>query len=101
MGREAEPEEDSLKAAYERCSALLDIYIKKYEDLEELVKQNSLMVEELRKGVDDLTIATEGLVAVWTTANNVQKFIKWVSSIGFLGILVTWVISKIPSDWFP
>lgn len=95
-----EPTPERLLAHYKRCEHLLVIYIEKYEELEEVVKNNTAATEALKDEVTSLKEATEGLVSVWTTANNVQKFIKWISSIGLLGIVITWIGSKLPSSWF-
>lgn len=105
----------ALEKSYLRCSGLLATYINKYDELEKKVDSNTDKLDELEDKVDDtadsvkelsnkidtLTEATEGLVAAWNTANNVQKFIKWISSLGFLGMLITWVISKLPKEWLP
>lgn len=104
---------DSLEKSYNRCAKLLSIFSDKYDELEDqveenskstksieqLVKENTTKVASLEEKIDALTTATEGLVSAWTTANNVQKFIKWISGIGVLAMVITWIISILPDSW--
>lgn len=90
---------EKIEDRYIKCSELLEKYIKRLEQLERTVEDNSDMVGELKELLTNLTLATEGLVSAWTTANNVQKFIKWVSGIGLLGIVISWIIDKLPDHW--
>lgn len=52
------------------------------------------------KAIAELTTATKGLVDAWTTASNVQKFVKWLATFAVLGTALAWIISKLPDSWF-
>ncbi len=90
---------DTLEEHYLCTQKLLKEYIGKYTELEKIVLANSEYLRVLIEKIDAQTEATKGLVAAWTTANNVMKFIKWISCLGLLGIVITWFISKLPSSW--
>jgi len=95
-----EGEPTSLHEYSKRCSRLLKIYVERYEELESTVSTNSATLKNVEKSLGELTDATHGLVSAWTTANNLQKFIKWVMSFAVLGMCIRWVVSILPDSWF-
>lgn len=50
--------------------------------------------ENLMAAIEKLTVATQGVVDAWTFANNFNKFLKWVASLGVLGTGVLWLLDK-------
>lgn len=65
---------------------------------ERQLKQD-LAHEKNLEAIAELTKATQGLVDAWTTAGNVQKFIKWVSTFAIIGASLVWlysIFSKLP-----
>lgn len=70
---------------------------RKYNELEATVKENTVALKDLTSKIDKLTVSTEGLVAAWYTANNVHKFIKWLSGLGVIGLAIVYAMDKLGS----
>lgn len=73
---------------------------------EEMLKLNEQTVlicktsnEECLKSIQELTIATKGVVDGWTVLNGFHRFVKWLSSFAVLGAIGAWVVDKFPT-WF-
>lgn len=48
-----------------------------------------LEIAELRQDVVDLTSSVQGLVDAWGTANNLVRFIKWLSAfVAAVGVII-------------
>ena len=52
--------------------------------------------EKNMEAIDKLTKATSGLVTAYSTADNLQKFIVWLSKFSILGGALYWLASKVP-----
>lgn len=47
-----------------------------------------------------LTKATAGVVEAWVVIEGFHRFVKWVSSFAVLGVILSWVVSKLPANFF-
>lgn len=54
------------------------------ESIEALIEANEATVK-----------ATAGVVDAWTTVNNFQRFVKWLSSFAILGGALAWLFTKL------
>lgn len=69
------------------------------EDVEKYARLDA-MQEANMVAIADLTLATKGLVEGWIVANGLQRFLKWVSAFGIVGVALVWMITgKAPTDW--
>jgi len=64
------------------------------KDYEEYKMEDKKRHENLMAAIEKLTIATQGVVDAWTFANNFNKFIKWVASLGAIGTAFMWALDK-------
>ena len=70
------------------------------DDLVKHARQDE-MHEQNMEAISALTKSTQGVVDGWVFANNVQRFIKWLSGFAvFAGLISWWVTGKPPSTWF-
>lgn len=70
------------------------------EDVEKHRRQDE-MYEKNMQAISDLTGATKGVVDAWVFANTFQRFLKWLSAFGIIGIAIIWLITgKAPNTWF-
>lgn len=84
----------------ERVEHHLDWHRDDAVEYKERQRRHDMMQEHNLKAIADLTTATKGLVDAWTTASNVQKFVKWIATFALLGTAATWMVSKLPDSWF-
>lgn len=63
------------------------------EYLERQLHQDQMQASNL-KAISDLTTATKGLVDAWTVANNLQRFVVWVSKFAILAGVFTYFSGK-------
>lgn len=77
----------------------LDAHIYQFEEYKLNEATNwDLMLEAQESNTEairSLTVATQGLVEVWNTANAVQRFIKWASVFAVLGGVISWGLPKL------
>lgn len=96
-------EEDTMEQSLEALASRLDTHINEYElhknevTLQLQIQTNSLLqntaaVTQLTESIAKLTEATAGVVEAYTTANNVQRFVKWLAAFGILAGVVTWSV---------
>ena len=58
-------------------------------------KANAVAQRANVEAIHKLTCATEGLVSAWTTADNLQRFFKWVSAFGIAVGAVVWLVTTV------
>ncbi len=54
-------------------------------------------IQETSESVSQLVESTQGLVDTWSTARNIQRFVKWISGFAVIVIFITWLSNKFPA----
>ena len=60
-------------------------------DMEETHRRYNELYEKNMEAIAKLTESTQGVVDAWSTANNLHKFIKWLSGLAVVGTAFTWL----------
>jgi len=58
-------------------------------------QQNTEGLKELTRAVTVLEESTRGIIEVYTTANSIQRFLKWASSFAIIGGGALWLSNKL------
>jgi hypothetical protein len=108
------PEEERLH----QVEAKLHTHIQRFEEFQasdakrwsDLIDSQEVLLATQQHNTDSLQLLTEssqGVIDAWIAANGavkvasaLGKFIKWIGGLGFLGVSIVWVASKLPSDFF-
>lgn len=94
--------EDTLEQIVDALSLRVDNHLTEYdlhraEILAQLntqtqtLTQNTVAITALTEALSKLTTATTGVVEAYTTANNVQRFVKWLAAFGVLAAAMGWL----------
>lgn len=63
-------------------------------EMEETHRHHNELCEKNIEAIAKLTESTQGLVDAWTTASNLQKFVKWISGLAVVGTTIAWLIKN-------
>lgn len=93
-------EEPALKPdVHEQLAALetkIDMHLGEYllhrQEYIERQETQELAYINTMKAINELTVATKGVVDAWTIANGFQKFVKWLSGFSVLGAVIAWCV---------
>lgn len=94
--------EESLEQSVEGLALRLDNHISDYklhktevamqlQAQTDTINKNTAAVTSLTEALSKLTTATTGVVEAYTTANNVQRFVKWLAAFGVLAAAMGWL----------
>lgn len=98
--------EDTLEQIVDALSMRVDNHLTEYdlhraEILAQLntqtqtLTQNTVAITALTEALSELTAATTGVVEAYTTANNVQRFVKWLAAFGLLAAVSAWLVKAV------
>ena len=54
-----------------------------------------LLQEQNTQYVKELTESTKDIIEAWHTADNIGRFVKWLSGFGAFGLFILWCIDKL------
>ncbi len=79
----------------EKLDEHISVCAKYMLDQQEINKRQDEAYAQNMEAIATLTKATQGVVDAWATANNFQKFIKWLSGFAIIGALIAWFVKEI------
>lgn len=98
------PDDISLIAVNRKLDTHLEEYHERKEEMEARYRQQQEDHKCVMHAISDLTCvvkeqvdATRGVVEVYVTTKNVQRFVKWLSGFAFLAGMLGWLATKLPS----